>query len=290
MAQYSNHGRWYIRKDGRVFGPFPNHLISSYLILGRFDLEVEASPDQTHWAPVKNYRALVPDVVLNAGTPEGAKALMMARLREDERSARAEDASIERRALEDQAIKLHRQLHEDIRSQYHQRFQLNWLYSLPVLLLVVVLLLAFLFCKPQKLLSTADCSAPAASGVDWSFCNKQSAKLLLRDLSGVNLSNTRLNSANLMGSRLDDSNMSYANLTQANLQNTSLRRVFLKGAVLNQADIQGANLTGADLSYAELSGALLKGAVLQDARFDHAIWVNGETCLANSVGECLQAK
>lgn len=295
MSQNPTHnngqGRWYVRKNGRVQGPFPNQLISSYLILGRIDLECEISHDQVNWAPVRSFRALVPDVVLNADTPEGARALMLARVREDERRARAEeDAGVERRADEDQAMKLHRQLRDEISNRYHSRFQLSWRYWVPILLVSVLIVLAFIFYRPEPREVAADCSAPARPGVDWSACNKQGVILAMRDLSGSRWVNTRLNGANLMGSSLDNSDLSYANFTQASMQQTSLRKAQLKGAVLNQADLQGANLTDADLSYAELAGALLNGAVLSGARLDNAIWINGEPCLAGSVGECLQAR
>lgn len=291
MSQTQNQGRWYVRKNGRIQGPFPNQLISSYLVLGRLDLEAEISQDQAHWAKIKSFPALVPDVVLNADTPEGARALMLARVREDERRARSEsDASVERRAAEDQAIKLHRQLRDDIRNRYHSRFQLSWHYWVPVLAVTLFIVLAFVFYRPQSGARSADCSAVAKPGVNWSACNKQGIVLSVRDLSGSHWVNARLNGANLMGSRLDNSDLSYANFTQASLQQASLRQAQLKGAVLNQADLQGANLTDADLSYAELTGALLNDAVLDGARFDNAIWVNGEPCLAGSVGGCLQAR
>ena len=290
MSQNSQQARWYVRKNGRIQGPFPNQLISSYLILGRIDLECEISQDQANWAPVKNFRALVPDVVLNAGTPEGARALMLARVREDERSARGEaDASVERRAEEDQAIKLHRQLRDDIRNDYHSRFQSNWRYWVPILVVATGIILAFVFYRPAPVIS-ADCSASAQPGVDWSGCNKQGVVLSVRDLTGSLWAAGRFNEANFMGSKLDNSDLSYANFTRANFQRASMQRVYLKGAVLDQADLQGANLAGSDLSYAELTGALLTDAKLNGARFDHAIWVNGEVCLAGSVGECLQAK
>jgi len=289
--QNNGQGRWYVRRNGRIQGPFPNQLISSYLILGRIDLECEVSHDQTNWAPVKNYRALVPDVVLNADTPEGARALMLARVREDERRTRGEEAAgVERRVDEDQAIKLHRQLRNEISSRYHSRFQLSWRYWVPILGVAIMIVLGFVFYRPETKVAAADCSAQARPGVDWSACNKQGVVLSVRDLSGSRWVNAKLNGANLMGSRLDNSDLSYANFTQASMQQTSLRQTQLKGAVLNQADLQGANLTDADLSYAELAGALLNGAVLSGARFDNAIWVNGEPCLAGSVGECLQAR
>lgn len=290
MTQSSQQARWYVKKNGRIQGPFPNQLISQYLILGRIALDCEVSQDQVNWSQVKNYRALVPDVVLQANTPEGARALMLARVREDERSARGNDAEVERRTDEDQSIKLHRQLRDDISSHYLSRFQLNWRFALPIVTLVLVIVLAFIFYQPDVRNVSANCNAPAQPGVDWSACNKLGVILTVQDLAGSKWVNTQLAGANLAGSRLDNSDLSYANLTQASLQQTSLRKVQLKGAVMLQADLQGANLTQADLSYADLTGVLLNSAVLDGARFDHAIWVNGETCVVGSVGACLLSK
>ena len=119
-----NKGRWYIRVKSKVHGPFPNQLIGSYLILGRINLNTEVSQDEENWSPVNNYKALVPEVVLNAHTPEGAKALMLARVREDERRAKAssEDFDDERRVEDEtRVIKLHRQLRDDILQRYNNR-------------------------------------------------------------------------------------------------------------------------------------------------------------------------
>ena len=140
-----NKGRWYIRVNDQIQGPFPNQLISSSLILGRIDLETEVSQDETNWTAVKNYKALVPDVVLNAHTPEGAKALMLARVREDERrSATQNDVDVDdERRVEDenQIIKLHRQLRDDILSRYHGAPGKNTR-NIGIVILMVVLFIA----------------------------------------------------------------------------------------------------------------------------------------------------
>lgn len=292
MTQQHSQARWYVRKGGRTHGPFPNQLISRYLILGRLDLDCEISPDQQHWAPIKSYRALVPDVVLNADTPEGARALMLARLREDERSARekTDEANLERRVDEDQAIKLHRQLRDDILKSYRKRSVINMRNGLMLMALAGVIIAAFFIYQPDKTVQTANCAAVPAVGVDWSMCNKQGMNLSAQDLSAARLVSTALNNTDLNRSRLQGSDLSYANLTQASLQQADLRQARLVGAILVQSSLQGADLSGADLSYADLTGARLENALLESARFDQAIWLNGRPCLDGSIGACLQSE
>ena len=289
----STKGRWYVRKGERIQGPFPNQLIGSYLILGRIDLDTEVSQDQQNWAAVKNYPALVPDVVLNADTPEGHKALMMARIREDERRAKTQtsaDELDERRVDEDQIVKLHRQLRDDVLKRYRVKPGLTQRHAIILAFIASVLLVILLIYRPADDSVSADCSALARPGVNWSGCNKQGQTLTGLDLSGVNFKSTQLNGVDLIRSRLDDSDLSYANLSQANLQQTTLRNSRLVGANLSMANLQGADLQNADLSFAELQGARFQGANLANARFDHALWINGQQCLPGSIGACMLPK
>jgi Pentapeptide repeats (9 copies) len=286
-------GRWYIRTNNKVQGPFPNHLIGSYLVLGRIDLETEVSQDEDNWAPVKNYKALVPEVVLNAHTPEGAKALMLARVREDERRAKAEqnDVDDERRVEdENQVIKLHRQLRDDILTRYHKSPHKNSRNILVTILLVVLFIAAFVLYQPSDLRSGADCDAVPQIGINWSSCNKQGQNFAGMDLKSSQFKATKFNGADFSRARLDGSDLSYASLFHAQMQQTGLQDAILVGANLRQANLRSANLQGADLSYAELVGAKLDGALLINARFDHALWVNGKACLPGSTGACLQTK
>ena len=286
-------GRWYIRKGEQIQGPFPNQLISRYLILGRMDLDTEISHDQENWTPVKEYKALVPEVVLNAHTPEGHKALMLARIREDERRARDSagiEGSTDRRVDEDQIIKLHRQLRDDILKRYRARPEITRRNILVIVSLAFIFFIALFIYRPGDSESGADCTALAKPGVNWSACNKQGQSLTGLDLSASVFKATRLNGVDFSRSRLDDSDLSYSNLSQADLQQTTLRNVSLLGANLRKANLQGADLSGADLSYAELEGARLEGAVLDNARFDRAFWLNGEQCLPKSIGACLLPK
>ena len=83
----SNKGCWYIKRGEKIQGPFPNKLIGRFLILGRITQDTLVSQDQNNWSEVSQYPAMVPEVVKEAGTPQGDRALMLARIREDERSS-----------------------------------------------------------------------------------------------------------------------------------------------------------------------------------------------------------
>ncbi|MDH5471764.1 MAG: pentapeptide repeat-containing protein [Gammaproteobacteria bacterium] len=286
----TNKGRWFVKKGDVIHGPFPNQLISSYLVLGRLQLDTEISQDKKNWAPISNYRALVPDVVINAHTSEGAKALMLARVREDERSSRSgefEDTELERRENEDQVVKLHRQLRDDVLKRYRTKPEINLRNLFIVIIIFVLLVLSIIILRPMEDSVQADCTAMPQQGIDWSNCNKQGQNLSGLDLSNSHFMNTRFNNADFSRSRLDNSDFSYADLSQALMQQASVAEVKMIGVILRQANLQGANLTSTDLSYADLEGADLDEAVITGAHFDHAIWLNGETCLAGSVGACL---
>ncbi len=294
-TQNKQQGRWYVRRGDRVQGPFPNQLISRYLILGRMDLDTEVSSDQIHWAPVRQFKALVPEVVLNANTPEGRKALMLARVREDERRAREAESTDnpdqpERRMDEDQIMQLHRQLRDDLLGRYRSQPTITRRNLAVLLSLLAVLVLGLLFYRPTQVADGVDCAAPPAPGVNWSGCNKQGASLAGQDMSGAMLKSSGLSGADFTRSRLDGSDLSYADLDQSQLAQASLRNSSLVGANLRKANLQGAQLSGANLAYAELEGARLDGAVLDNARFDNAIWVNGQQCLPGSRGACLLPK
>lgn len=284
-------GRWYIKLGERVHGPFPNKLIGRYLILGRISLDTEVSQDKTHWSAVENYPAMVPDVVREAGTVEGDRALMLARIREDERSSRSEDnESIEeRREDEEELVQLHRQMRDDVLYGYHAEPRRRMVYISLIVLFVVTLVGTYLTSQDSGDARLTDCAAAAQPGINWSGCNKQGALLRNRNLQQANFRNAKLETADLSAANLQQADLAYADLGRAVLVSTQLQQANLKGADLSHANLQGANLTGANLSHAELIGSQLEGAELSSAIFDHAIWVNGEKCLSGSVGACLLA-
>lgn len=184
-------------------------------------------------------------------------------------------------------VKLHRQLRDDVLNRYRKRPDINIKKLLLVTGVFAFLLLMIVIMRPSIPEDSVDCASPPQPGMNWSHCNKQGENLSGLDLMDSRFENTRLNQADFSRSRLDNSHFSYADLSGSLLQQTSLVNAGMKGVVLRQANLQGANLTRADLSYAELEGANLEDAVISETRFDHAIWLNGETCLVGSVGSCL---
>ena len=65
------------------------------------------------------------------------------------------------------------------------------------------------------------------------------------------------------------------------------RQAAMKGVGLRNADLSYSDLSQADLSFADLTGANLGGANLDQAKFAHAIWIDGKKCLPGSIGACL---
>lgn len=283
--------RWYIKHGERIQGPFPNKLIGRFLILGRITQEAMVSQDKVHWAAVKSYPAMVPEVVKEAGTPEGNRALMLARIREDERSSEhgAEEVFDDRREDEEQIVRLHRQMRDDVLKRYSAQPRKRIVYLGIGIFCALTLLGVYLVMQGPGSIRLADCGAKAKQGINWSGCNKQGEVLRNQDLRQVNFRSAKLEAVDLSASKLQEADLAYANLSQSILVSAQLQNSNLKGANLRNSNLQGANLSAANLSYAELVGSQLQGAILTQAIFDHAIWVNGETCLPGSVGACLMA-
>lgn len=283
-----NKGRWYIKHGERVQGPFPNKLIGSYLILGRISQETLVSQDKNNWSPVSDYPAMVPEVVKEAGTVQGDRALMLARIREDERSSKLNESDEfdNRREDEEQLIQLHRQIRDDVQKGYSVKSHTRIVYS-AIAVLLLLTIIGFLISNSGSSLKLADCDAPAKPGINWSACNKQGEVLRNRNLQQVNFRSAKLQTADLSAAQLQGADLSYADLSQSILISAQLMNTNLKGANLRRANLMGADLSAANLSYAELVGSNLQGSDLKQAIFDHAIWVNGEKCLPGSIGACL---
>jgi hypothetical protein len=286
---------WYVRRAGRVRGPFPPGQISREILIGRIRDGDELSQDRELWRPLAQLPQLMPEAMRHAGTREDQQRLTLARLREDERSqdrrhgkpaAEGTDRRRnDRRNVESLEVVAHRE--RVARWAAEPGEERNLLLPAAVIMTTIVILaMYFLWYRPAGDTGVRDCAAAPAPGINWNSCDLAGRNLNRADLSRANLANAVLLRADLHGARLDGADLSYANLEAANLGGTSLQAVNLKGAVLRGADLSGSVLQEAELGYADLLGANLGGARFTGARLGKTIWVDGRVCAADSVGEC----
>ena len=79
---------WYTRRGNEVRGPFPAPQISRFILLGRIRETDELSSNQHDWQKVSDVPVLMPEELkANQDDPAARERLLIARMREDERSA-----------------------------------------------------------------------------------------------------------------------------------------------------------------------------------------------------------
>lgn len=283
------HGQWYIRKDGEISGPFNGSVIINHLIVGRLSMRDEVSADKRHWLPLQHQTPLHPD------TPDTDKAKRHldertgldrreqqvtlppeAKQRRGERRADEADIELERRELRRVLMQKYRNRHE----------RMWWPLVITFLALVAITFLAVFY--PTTIPAPLpNCAAPPSPEVNWNNCLKSDSQLAGADLTLAKLRNTDLTGAKMSNAALFGADIAYSNLRFADLSSSNIEKAILIGSNLTQADLSNANLTQADLSYADLTNANLSNAVLDGVRFDHAIWLNGQICAPESLGQCL---
>lgn len=145
-----------------------------------------------------------------------------------------------------------------------------------------------------------DCSLPAESGVDWSYCDKTNANLNGLDLSQANLRHTILTGANLTSTDLSRAQLDYAVMKKVDLRSTLLAETRLV-----HVDLSGANLAGMDiaklvkssglvfsdprLAKANMKGARLAGLVLTGIDASGADFSSGNLKATNFSGSTFGA-
>jgi len=294
---------WYIKKEGKVTGPFPAKLIGSYLILGRIDLETPVSVDKDKWIPIGKLPSLIPEEFRNRNSVNGKVDLRRAKLREDERrgdsrrdgeNRRSTDRSendrrdsTDRRQNNEAVSTSHLKLKADFSAQRDVARHRKVIGGIVALMLVLAVALSFFLIDPASTIQKTDCMIKAGIGIDWQSCNKNNTDLVSQNLSGSNLHSIRLNGAFLVNTQLTDANLSYAGLEAANLSQANLNNALLVGADMRNANLTKASLMGADLSYADLSNAVLLDVQVLNTRFDNAIWTDGRRCSRGSVDQCI---
>lgn len=271
----STNSHWYFRSQGRQFGPISLVQILHYILLQRLGADDEVSRDAIKWQPLSEVKALVPDLVISMDglLDSQERAFLLA-------TKRWADTHLTPR--------------EQRRTQlFHRTAEGRYTYLKNILvitgLLVAVIGLPLLVPSPE-LTSEADCSQPAAVGVNWSNC-----QMGLVVLQGVDMQQTLMRNTNLQGAIWSDLNLSAADLAYSNLGLSQMDRVVLDGADLRGADLSFATLNqvsfkGAQLTHANLTGARWEQVNIEGADLSGALWRDGSICLPGSVGHCLQAQ
>ena len=317
---------WYTRRGNEVRGPFPAPQISRFILLGRICETDELSSNQHDWQKVSDVPVLLPEEFKgNQDDPAARERLMIARMREDERSShnrradsggqddsdnpaterRQEEDSDRRRHEEAQLIR-HREIKTAIAESAKQGQEHHFFRGVMATLVLAGLIGGAWYYQPWKQLDSADCNAPAQPWVNWSNCSMEGVRLVNTDLRGARMRNARLAGADFRGSQLGGADLAYTNIVGGNLSGAQMSQAALVGAnfrnadlsaanlnganlayaILQGADLTGTNLNGADLSNADLKGATITFAKIADARLDKTIWIDGKVCAVGSVGNC----
>jgi uncharacterized protein YjbI with pentapeptide repeats len=297
MAGQPGKGLWYVRKGGRIRGPFPAGQIAREILVGRIRENDELSDDREHWRPLSALPQLVPEVMQHADTEEGRQHLLLARLREDERlhdrrgpGHAPADTNLrhgDRRTVESFDVVAHRDRVVRWAAEGTQDERNLLLPAAVILITLFILANYFIWYRPAPPPAVRDCLAAPAPAVNWSGCEMSARSLSRVNLSDSIINNAMLNGADLHAANLAHADLSYTALEGADLRAANLQNANLKGAVLRNANLAQADLRQADLGYVALQGANLNGVSLAGAKLDKAIWTDGRVCNVGSVGECL---
>ncbi len=285
---------WYLRHQGKVYGPFPVPQIDTALAEGDVTPEWEVSLNELDWLTIAEsgqFACETPDMSRSGLDPE-SRGWREERLRARQRwlrepnlveAALPHDPERDERAR--QAISTdHAETEALLRVAIHKRT--SPLAALLGILLVLSVGVAVWWGQREKPIQAkislvADCSSLPGDGMNWSHCDKRGLHL-----PGMRAHNARLERVRLDEARLAGADLTYAMLREASLRNTQLSGSILVGADLTGADLSGADLTGADLRFAVLAGANITGARFDSARLSKAVWIDGRSCAEGAPGAC----
>lgn len=293
MDKFMVQALWYVRKAGRVTGPFPAPQIAEGLRAGEILALDEVSLDGNQWEQVAESVFLKEPKPLPAERVDGVDEAWRAE-REKARRRWRDDGPTPEAGAEVMATPILDTIRLQALDNDHEttsaliaaraRRRPPWLVGL--LALLVLGLLAVIVWRGQRndliqtpIHLTGDCAASVARGASWARCDKRASQLARAEMQSMNLLATRLDDANLNGA-----NLSYANLASASLRNANLSGANLVGANLDGADLTGADLSQADLRYATFRGAHLEGTRLEGAMFGKTVWRDGGLC--DRPGQC----
>jgi hypothetical protein len=246
---------WFVKRDGLVLGPLASARVRHLLLDGELELGDQISPDKHTWKAIGDLPNVVP---------------LQLRAQAGDREAQAKIAERERVRAKD--------------NEEENRFPLRTL-VISLTIIAIFITLSVWYGMPKESESSL-CDAPPAPGVIWRNCRFGDLDLGDASLAGANLNSTVLRGANLKATDLRRADIRYADLSYADLRHTQLQAAVLVGANLQFADLGGADLSQADLRFADLSNSRIDDARLQGARLQGALWLNGRSCGAESIGKC----
>jgi len=143
----------------------------------------------------------------------------------------------------------------------------------------------------------AECTEPAAPGVNWVRCYLDGRDLSQHDLTGARLIDSSFQRAVLVKTifaevsayraKFISAEMKEAILDQGNFSEADFTKADLTGASLKNADLRRARFFRANLRGADLSGARTTGADFLNADLSQARWTDGKRlCAEGSIGQC----
>ena len=283
---------WYLRHEGRVFGPFPAPQVDEALKKGEVSPDWEISLNEVDWLSIAESGQFTAD---KAAWSEGDT--------EETASWRDQREQARQRWLHEGAV-ITDVAHDPARdaaarnSIAHDHIRTNallqaektrraspWAAILALGLLAVVGVTVWLGQGDKPIQAgigqVANCASALRDGVNWTGCDKRGFVQVGAKGRNARLDKTRIDDAHLKGADL-----AYASLRNVSLRNAELTNVNLTGADLTGADLTGADLSGADLRYAVLTAAKLTGTRMDSAQLDKATWNDGRICAEGSTGEC----
>lgn len=292
------HHRWYVRRHGKLAGPFPQAQIAEYLLLGKLSRSDEISDDRVAWRTIQQSGHFPEGPSLVQGNEcatgeENVWEVERARAKHrwlDERLYAGEDGDEPAVAAPEafQSLRHDHQITQAMIEAERQQGPKVW-HGIVALVLVGALVAGvwyggqgekLVIVPPPKPLAKPDCNA-SGPGVNWTDCAKIGA-----DLRGAQLKQSQLNAAKFDNADLSGADLSYSSLVRASLRSANLEGTLSRAADFSGADLTGANLGTSDLSYANFTGTKVDGLRLTGAKLDKATWVDGRICAEGSIGTC----
>lgn len=240
---------WYVKKSGKVFGPFAAAKVRHFLMEGKIELSDEVSRNRKQWEFIRSQPEVIPMQMRNPDAYKNG------------------DSTYDLDPGKKGSL---------------------WIPITLVILIIAAGIGISLIIQDETQVAESDCTAAPVPGVNWNSCNKRRVQAENANLDNLMASNTIFTNANFNGSSMKNADLRYARFEDADLTYVNFSEASLKGANLNSADLSYAILDNADLRYADLTEARLGGVTIKDTNLVGTIWNNGKPCKKGSIGKCIQ--